>query len=180
MHTSTLYILLLLLHFMHPAQAQLVFNEVMAVNSSGAINPVTGEADDWIELYNAGDKDRDLAGLYLTDDLDNPAKWRIPSGSPEVTNIGSKDHLLLFADENILQGPLHLNFKLSSGGESIGLSAKSGEAFIWLDSIHFGPQLSDASFGRYPDGEADWMAMNPPTPREANQVDPTSLETEIL
>jgi len=154
-------------------------NEFMALNQ-GIYLDEYGEDDDWIELYNAGNSDVDLAGYYLTDDLGDPAKWRIPTGYPEHTTIEAKDHKVFFADDDTLQGPLHLNFKLSSAGESIGLSAKSGAGFIWLDSINFGPQEANSSYGRYPDGKMDWMAMSPLTPKFSNQVDHTSIETEMI
>ena len=118
----------------------------------------------------------DVAGLYLTDDLERPDRYRIPAGYDGLTTIGPGDHLVLYADKDSLQGPLHLNFKLSSQGESIGLSAKSGDRFFWLDSIRFGPQLPNASFGRFPDGQDQWVAMSPLTPQDNNQVDVTSVE----
>jgi len=154
-------------------------NEIVASNQGAHLDEY-GEDDDWIELYNAGESATDLAGLYLTDDLNNPAKWKIPAGYPELTTIGSGDHLVFYADGSTLQGPLHMNFKLSSEGESIGLSVKKEEAFIWLDSIRFGPQSSSASYGRYPDGEKEWLVMNLLTPNQANRIGPLSIETEIM
>jgi hypothetical protein len=99
-----------------------------------------------------------------------PAKWQIPSVDPEITTVNSKDHILFFADNDTTQGPLHLNFKLSSAGEFIGLSAKIGDSFLWLDSIHFGPQIANESYGRFPDGSVDWMALYPQTPLQSNLI----------
>jgi hypothetical protein len=158
---------------------QLYINEFMASNQNAHPDDF-GEYDDWIELYNAGEEEVDIAGLYLTDDLDRPDRYRIPDGYAGLTTIGPRDHLVLYADKDSLQGPLHLNFKLSSQGESIGLSAKSGDRFLWLDSIRFGPQWPNASFGRFPDGQDQWVAMSPLTPKDNNQVDVTSVEKATL
>jgi CotH protein. len=37
-----------------------------------------GEEADWIELYNGSDEAADLAGWYLSDDGDDPLRWRLP------------------------------------------------------------------------------------------------------
>jgi len=157
----------------------LYINEFMASNRD-VLKDGYGEYDDWIELYNAGEDKVDVAGLYLTDDLNKPAKSRIPPGYAEFTTIEPGDHLVLFADKDTQQGPLHLNFKLSSLGESIGLAARSGDTFTWLDSIHFGPQVPNSSFGRFPDGQREWMTLNPVTPRQSNRIDHISVETITL
>ena len=41
-----------------------------------------GDFDDWIEIYNGEDKAVDIGGMYLTDNLENPTKWRIPDDAP--------------------------------------------------------------------------------------------------
>ncbi|MBN1952083.1 MAG: lamin tail domain-containing protein, partial [Bacteroidales bacterium] len=46
--------------------AMLVINEFMAQNYTSVTDP-QGDNDDWIEIYNAGDTEIDVAGMYLTD-----------------------------------------------------------------------------------------------------------------
>ncbi len=160
----------------------LYINEFMASNQ-GAFLDEFGEDADWIEIYNAGEMDVDLGGFYMTDELEEPTKWMIPFGYQEATTIKTHDFLVLFADGNVLQGPLHLDFKLNSGGESIGLTAMSGSNIIWIDSIRFGPQVTDISLGRFPDGGSEWMAMQSYTPKNSNLVtlipDKPVWETEL-
>ena len=36
---------------------------------------------DWIELYNPGVTSYSLDGLFLTDNLGDPLKWKIPDGT---------------------------------------------------------------------------------------------------
>lgn len=62
-----------------PANHGVVINEIMAVNAHTIQDPCElGEYPDWIELYNASNRDIVLNGLYLTDDVNDPTKWQIP------------------------------------------------------------------------------------------------------
>ena len=66
MRTPTLYTLFLFLFFLQIAKAQIKINEVMALNTSGAYNPVAEEPGDWIEIYNGTEYLVDLAGYFLS------------------------------------------------------------------------------------------------------------------
>ena len=56
----------------------LVINEFMADNKSTIEDPAeTGEYPDWIELYNGTSETIILSGMFMTDDLNDPAKWQI-------------------------------------------------------------------------------------------------------
>jgi len=64
----------------------LVINEFMADNQTTVEDPdEPGEYPDWIELYNGSDQTVTLSGLFLTDDLNNPAKWQIPASVAGAT-----------------------------------------------------------------------------------------------
>ena len=75
--------------------------------------------------------------------------------------------LVLWADKQPEQGVLHVNIKLSSGGEQIGLTDPNGTTVI--DSLTFGPQTTDVSYGRLPDGSDNWQFFQNPTPGAPNQ-----------
>lgn len=137
-----------------------VINELMADNNA-AVQSTDGTYPDWIELYNTGDSSVDLSGMYLTDNLANPT-WQFPSG----TVIGVKSYLVIWADGNIDQGPLHADFKLNANGETVGLLASDGETLI--DSVTYDKQIQDISFGRTYDGSSSWSYMTKPTPGESN------------
>ncbi len=139
----------------------LVINEFMA-NNDAAIPGPDGDYPDWIELYNAGTEPVDLSGMYLTDDLTNP-KWQFPEG----TTIGPNGYLVIWADNTLYPRSLHASFGLNATGEEIGLFAHDEETLI--DSITFGVQDDDASFGRFPDGSPSWTFLTP-TPGEANEL----------
>lgn len=104
-----------------------------------------GNGNDWFELYNPGDRPVDLSGFYLTDDLSDSRKHRIPAWS----YLGARGHSLFQADNQLTKGPNHVGFQLSARGESIGLADPQG---TWVDSVTFGPQKPSQSEGRFPDG----------------------------
>jgi hypothetical protein len=137
-----------------------VINELMADNNAAVQSP-DGTYPDWIELYNTGNSSADLSGMYLTDDLANPT-WQFPSG----TVIEANGYLLVWADGNTAQGPLHADFKLNANGESLGLFASDGETLI--DSVTYDKQIEDVSYGRTTDGSSSWSYMTKFTPGEAN------------
>lgn len=148
-----------------PGNAMLVINEFMASNGDTVTDP-QGHHDDWIELYNTGPGTVDLGGMYLTDDLQNRTKWQIPAG----TFLGQGSYLLVWADEDVLDNPigLHANFKLSAGGEAIGLYDTNGVTLV--DGITFGPQTTDVAYGRFPNGDSAWYFMDQPSPNAANTM----------
>jgi hypothetical protein len=140
-----------------------LLNEFLADNES-VNRDEAGEYDDWLELYNAGAVTATLDGMYLTDHLDNPTRWQFPAG----TTIPPGSHLLVWCDDDAGQGPLHADFKLSRDGEEIGLFADDAHGNVPLDTIVFGPQLEDISYGRRPDGMDTWDFLDPPTPGASN------------
>jgi hypothetical protein len=153
-------------------------NEFMASNSETIADP-QGDYDDWIEIYNADIHPVNIGGMYITDDLSDPAKWKIPDTQPDSTTIQPGEYLLLWADEDIEDGVLHLDIKLSVNGEEIGLYTNDLTSII--DSIVFEEQTIDISFGRLPDGSNYWCQMNP-TPGYTNNpvLPPTNLNVDEL
>jgi hypothetical protein len=145
--------------------AAVVINELLAANTTWNTDP-QNEYDDWIEFYNPGMTPVDMAGMYVTDNLDQPTKWRFPSGHPELTTIGPGGYLLLWADGDTEDAGLHASFSLSASGEEVGLLDATGSALI--DSISFGEQTSNVSYGRRTDGSDEWVLMVYPTPGTAN------------
>ncbi len=64
----------------------LVINEFMAENTKTLTDPdETAQHPDWIELYNGTGASLTLNGLFLTDDLNEPARWQIPPVVAEQT-----------------------------------------------------------------------------------------------
>jgi len=134
-----------------------------------------GEYDDWIELHNSTDLPLNVGGLCLTDNLNVPCKYLIPTHSPALTTIPARGYLLLWSDGQPDQGILHVNFKLDKAGEEIGLVQITDTDTVFVDSLTYGEQTTDISFGRSPDGAETWRLFETPTPLSSNQ--PTRVET---
>ena len=147
-------------------------NEFMASNTETIADP-QGDFDDWIEIYNADIYPVNVGGMYITDDLSDPAKWRIPNTQPDSTTIQPGEFLLLWADEDIDDGILHLDIRLSVTGEEIGIYTDDLTSNI--DSIIFGAQYIDFSFGRDPDGTDNWIYIINPTPGYSNNYIPIEV-----
>jgi hypothetical protein len=140
-------------------KSPVVINEVMPDNRNTVRDP-QGEYEDWIELYNRGDKPIDLSSWYLSDDSKDLKKWKFPSG----TKIAAGGYLVVWADKGSEAPGLHANFKLSSDGETIWL-ADSESVF---DQLKFPGMEPDKSFGK-PDPNSKEPGLLEPTPHEKNR-----------
>ncbi len=137
-------------------------NEIMASNSEGIADEF-GEQDDWFEVYNYGDEDVYLNGLFFTDNPDDPLKWQLHTSDTSILSPGS--FLLFWADASPEQGTYHTNFKLSAAGEYLAISTIDGTL---IDEKEFGVQSTDIALGRYPDGMEPYYFIPLPTPGSAN------------
>lgn len=133
------------------ALGNLVINEFMASNNTATTDQY-GDYDDWVEIYNKGSVALNLDNYRLTDDASDFTLFSFPSG----TTINPDEYLVVWADKDLTQAGFHANFKLSSGGETI-LFADSNLAII--DSITYGAQISDTSYGRLPNGTGNFVKM---------------------
>jgi len=169
--TTTCLIILILICIsyltgsVNAAEVTLVINEFMASNNTWIQDP-QGQYDDWIEIYNFGVSPVNIGGMYLTDNLSAPTKWRIPVNNPAATTIAAGDFLLIWADNDTTDTGLHANFKLDAGGEQIALFDSDGNTLI--DSITFPGQTTDFSYGRYPDGSDDLRFFGICSPQAPN------------
>jgi hypothetical protein len=137
----------------------LFINEFMASNDK-TIADEYGDYDDWIEVYSAEGESVWLGDKFLTDNLQLPNKWQMPDAY-----IQPGEFLLFWADDETDQGSFHTNFKLSKGGEEIGIFNNAG---LSIDEYIFGEQETDISEGRFPNGTNNWVFFTSPTPRESN------------
>jgi len=139
--------------------SDLYINEFMASNLSTVLSERYDEFTDWIEIHNAGTEEVSLQGLYITDDPSDSAKFWIrhdiilpPGGYFVFWADGRNDYN-------------HTNFKLARKGEFIGLY---DEDFNVVDTITYGLQENDASFGRKVDDLQTWVMYDVPTPGYTN------------
>jgi hypothetical protein len=136
----------------------------MSDNDSVVLDPAEGSFDDWFEIYNPTAQAIDLTGWYLSDNPALPGKFVVPSGF----TIPAQGFIRIWADDSPVQtvpGQLHVNFGLGNDGDSIVLSSPD---LTLIDSVNFGPQSTDRSGGRYPDGVPAIHDLAEPTPAAAN------------
>lgn len=144
-------------------RSDLRVSELLAKNDTGILDPA-GEREDWIELTNTTSRPVNASGLYLTDDLGEPTKWQIPAG----TSVPPNGTLLIWADGDLAQGPLHAGFKLDRDGEAVWLIDIDG--VTPLDGFAFGRQEPDISLGRLEDSDGPWVTFPVPTPGSSNRA----------
>ena len=147
---------------------RLIINEFLASNNTAATDP-NGEFDDYLEIYNPTRETVDLSGMYLTDDLDSPAQFRIPDG----VTIPPLGYLVFWCDGQMAQGPTHTNFNLLRAGEDIGLYDTDANGMAVIDTVTYATQTTDVASGRFPDGVDGFVTM-PVTPGAANTISCTS------
>jgi spore coat protein H len=154
-----------------PTSDDIVINEFMADNDNVISDPA-GDYDDWLELFNPTVDSILLTGKYLTDKPENLVKWQFTQ--PDLY-LHAGEYLLIWCDQDSGQAGIHTNFALSKSGEFIAITDEDGVSVI--DSITFGEQITDTSFGRSPDASNNWIFMVA-TPGATNIV--TNVEDEII
>ena len=147
-----------------PCAQPLLINEFLASNDT--YPDEHGEFDDWVELYNPTPCTVNLNGIYITDDLTDPTKYQIELGLDSLLAQG--EYVIIWCDNDSEQGPFHTDFKLSAGGEQLGVLFADG--LTWADSLSWGEQTVDISYGRYPNGGDSWDFLTP-TPGASNGGD---------
>ena len=163
-----------------PAKATVVFNELCGNKAY--------DGQKYIELYNLGTAEVDLAGWtirkYAADATDVAGKYNNCWVAVDGIKIAAGGYLILTADQTD-----------PTLGFDAGLSAKKGLKFELVDPQGnvvdkfvrgadvdpFGeeplPENGDASFSRVPNGTGDW-AYAAPTPGEANGEKTGDIENE--
>lgn len=153
-----------------PAVGEVVINEFLASNLADTADE-NGAYEDWIELYNRTAIPLNLNGLYLTDDYTNPTKFALPD-----LILAPNTYLIIWADENSSSlSSVHCNFKLSASGEQLMLSTAGGTV---IDSVTFGLQDPDISYGRCPNGYGNFTYFSPTTCNAMNTC-PASVEENV-
>ncbi len=128
-------------------KGQLYISEVMTQNTGSYIDD-DGATPDWIEIYNASTQAMDISNYVLSDNANNPGKWRFPQG----TTIESGEYILVTcsadettSDDEGQKKNLSANFNLSSDGDIVLLFDPEGGL---LDKLTVGKAKPDISYGR--------------------------------
>ena len=146
------------------------FSEVLVYNDSLNVDEF-GKHSSWIEIFNTSYNTVDIGGCYLTNEMNNPTKYWIPTGDP-ATRIQSRCYMIFWADNKPSRGIMHLNFTISES-DTLALFDANGRTLI--DKIVIpSPQYSNMSYGSLYDqnelGEevVVWKTLDKITPASAN------------
>jgi hypothetical protein len=141
-------------------------NEALVINDDNYVDDY-GKKNGWVELYNTSANVVNIAGCYLTDDINDPQKYPIPKGDV-LTKISPRQHILFWADSMAWHGTFHLNFKFYPDKPNfIAFFDADGKTLIDSVTIPAG-QKADVSFGRKADGGTEWIQFAKVTPSTNN------------
>ncbi|HXG46776.1 MAG TPA: lamin tail domain-containing protein, partial [Methylomirabilota bacterium] len=119
-------------------------------------------ADDFIELFNPDPLPVALGGLWITD---SASGMRDRHQLAPLSFIAGGGFVVLIADGRPENGADHLNFSLAAEQGNIGLF--KGDLTL-IDCVVYGPQRTDASQGRQPNGAVTYGFFTTPTPGSPN------------
>jgi len=163
-------------------------SEIMADNGTTLADEF-GQYDDWVEIQNFSGDAIDLTGMFLTDNLGDHRKWMLPP-----VTLDGQEYLIIWCDDEPEQGAFHASFKLSDGGEDIGLYDSEDHGNTLIHGFSFGLQNTDVAFGMIlgvvglPNRDTSWNLWTPepeyqnqPTPGEFNEEPrPAVVINELL
>jgi len=136
----------------------LVISEILPDNNNG-ITAEDGRHYAWVELYNDSDESVLLREYWLSDDIHNLSKWRLP----EMTLQGNSYLLIYLSGRDEREGELHASFRMGTEDDGIYLSDNDGEL---VSSLTFTlPMAADLSVVSTEEG-AKYTAY--PTPAAEN------------
>jgi len=140
------------------------FNEILVLNDSNYVDDF-GKHSSWIEIMNSSYSNVNIGGCYLTDDLNNPTKYWIPTGDP-ATYVSPRGYLVFWADARPTRGIFHLNFELK-GVKTIALFDANGRTLI--DKLDIPQdQTPNVSYGLINSENSIWEKMEFSTPGANN------------
>ena len=149
-------------------------NEVSAANDI-YVNDLF-KRNDWVELYNTTDQPIDVEGMYLSDNVKKPTKYKISKAKSQAnTIIPAHGYLIIWCDKLDAQSQLHASFKLGAEGGDVLLTAADES---WKDHFVYTEMKGDETAGRYPDGSNQVYTMNLPTIAKTNIIGSYATEVE--
>lgn len=137
---------------------ELFINEICSSNNM--IKDEYGEKPDWIEIYNAGDKDVDLADMTIVNKT-KAKSYTFPKNRSDSTTVPANGRIVLWADGNADDGPLHLNFKLSADvSQNLILMQTYKGKNDTIDVLVTKSHDKNGSYGRESDGSSELMKFS--------------------
>lgn len=159
----------------------IVINELMTKDITDPYflsGPAPGEGTDWVELYNKGNSNVNIADMWITDRPGEEAEYvQIPNSHPNVTTIPPHGFLVLImgaSDEggadiitSINDGRVFIDFSLSSSNDNF-VAIYDPEKLEIDITTDFNGLEDDMSFGRTVDAGLEWGTLSTKTPGAPN------------
>lgn len=149
-------------------------NELQGINRH-TVRDESGDYDPWIELYNLGPGRTSTAGLYLSNDAEEPLCWPLPEAIVEAGGV-----LVFWVDGEPDEGATHARFPLEMIGGRLYLSRAPEGAAETIDVVEYDPVRADGAWARLPDGDGDWRRTLTPTPGRPNAAESVAIEGVYL
>lgn len=155
-------------------------NEVLVKNENSYMDDY-GQRNGWIELFNSGYSNVNIAGCYLSIDPSDPSvTYKIPKNDPR-TVIPPQGYVVFFADGSADKGTFYTNFTLDKTGEIYLLDAgkhESDKVVYDLEAmtpdISIGYMIFDQNEG------LTWGDLPATTPGATNEVNEIIPRSEIF
>ncbi len=148
-----------------------VINEISGSNDSYIDE--YGKKGDWIELYNTTSQEIDVEGMYLTDNVAKPTKYKISKENTRAnTKIPAHGYLVIWCDNKraTTDHGLHATFKIDGdGGDGDGgiLQLMAADK-SWTNTVTYGAHDARTTIACFPDGVPSLYATNVATIGQPN------------
>lgn len=137
---------------------ELRINEVMVVNDNSIVDDY-GRHSAWIELVNPTHAPVNISAIYITDDLNQPRKYFVPTGDAR-TKVEKGQSVLFYADGKPQDGTFHLNFAFKPGEDNF-IAVFDADGINLIDSVTVPASLqADMSYARAVDAGTPWQVRD--------------------
>jgi len=148
---------------------QVVINEFSCSNYN-ITQDNYGQYEDWVELYNSGGTAFNLAGYYLSDDINNTTMWQFPAG----VSVPAGGFIIVWASgrDEYSGGNIHTNFRLTQQKptpEYLVFANSSGTVLESYNLHNYITQMNNSN-GRATNGATTWSVFTNPTPGASNST----------
>lgn len=124
-----------------------------------------GDYGAWVEIYNYGEKEVKLKGLFLSDDEADKMKWEFPDVTLQPD--GYLTVFMLGKDKEYTGGELHASFTLSGKETTLGVYNGRGDE---MDKCAVYNLESNMTCGRDPENADNWLFFPRATRNAKNTV----------
>ncbi len=141
-----------------PSTPAIAINEVVSSNDGVSIDE-SGQTEDWLELVNTSAETLNLSNYAIAD---SAAEFHT---LPPI-DLAPNAVIVLWADDDPEDGPMHLPFKLSASGDSLQLKDLTTSEII--AELVIPPLPTNQSYARFPSGSGNFVSCRYPSPNKVN------------